>query len=191
MVRPSAWMWCLVATLALTVCGSGVASAEGETTRESPLQRFEACEVVILEDNEYVQYVENQQREHLDERKQKGAPPERLEELKARYGEANAILKVHILEKTEMCRIDYAEAKRRMKARQEACKARVARRKEALAAKKEEQKARLVELKEQGASKERIEEVKAHYAERQEEIEAAIAAKEEACAAVPIEQGAA
>lgn len=189
MLRVSSWMCCLAAAVALSLIGSGVASAEEDMTRESPLQRFEACEILILEDNEYLQYVENAQREHLTERKEKGAPPQRLDELKARYAGANAILKVHILEKSEMCRIHYAEAKRQAKKRMEGCRARLARRKEALAAKVEEQHAHLVELKEEGKSKEKIEEVKAHYAETQEEIEAKIAAKVEACSAIS-EEGA-
>ncbi len=190
MVRPSSWMLCLVATLALTLSSSDLASAEEEVTRKSPLQRFEACELLILEDNEYVQYIENEQRERLEKRKEKGVPPASLEELKARYTAANAIIKVHILEKSEMCRIRYDEAKQRAKARTELCKARVARRKEALAAKKQEEKAHLDELKEEGKSKERIEEVKARYAEKQEELEAKVAANAEACAAISAEAGA-
>ncbi len=184
MVRAGSWMGCLAAAFAITLASSGRAGAEEEHTRRTPVQRFEACELLILEDNEYVQYVENQQSEYLAGRKEHGASPQRLKEIKARFAETNARLKLYILEKSEVCRIRYAEDKQRAKARAANCKARVAARREALAVKKEEEKALLAELKEEGKSKERIEAVKAHYGERLEELAARIAARNEACAAL-------
>src|SRR5271169_21059 len=125
MVRASSWMWCLAATLALSLSGSTMASAE-EETREGPLPRFEACETNITEAKEYLRYMEETQREELAARKERGAPSWRLDELRGRFAALDAITSVHILEKSEMCRVHYDEAKRRVKARLEGCKARVA-----------------------------------------------------------------